>query len=115
MFSSLLGLGFLAVAIAFMFKIGWNIAVPYLMAWELLRSNRTEHQGVSLMPAVEILLLATLVLIRSIAGDGDTCPASPLSILGSGAILILASYLHFLVAGMFCGWLVSKMGHKSVM
>ena len=91
-----------AVVVAFFCaKILWNLAIPYrLAAWP--RSD--EEKGISLMPMLEVLLLGIALLLSLV----DQWPWNPARIALIGALVIVGSYIHFLLAGMLAGWLASK-------
>ena len=90
-------------------KMAWNLAVPYVLTVRSMRTpsgNDEQSKGISLMPAVEFILLAVGVIL-SWAGDCDwPCNAGGVALYG-GAIVV-GSYIHLVAASALAGWVVRR-------
>jgi len=90
----------------FSLKILWNLALPYKMALMLLRCAGQKTSRVTFMTFVEIGFLLLSIGAAALS-DGGNCFHSPRNIALWGALAIVASYVHLIVAGMIAGWVVS--------
>jgi hypothetical protein len=98
---------FLIVIALLVLKIGWNFFTPYVLGLRALRANDEKKSGISMAPAVEI------VLLLAAWGGAFLVPEplrwlSPRSVILWGMALVFTSYLHLVVAGALVGCLVSK-------
>lgn len=85
-------------------KILWNLSVPYDLHWRAVgRSSRPASAGISMMPLVDVVLLAAAVGSAVIGGDDERC--RPLAVGVLGMLAVAGSYLHLLLASMLLGWL----------
>lgn len=83
-------------------KLTYNLAVPYQLLWK-----QDEKAGVSIMVAVEWLLLVLALVVSIIARpETDILKFWSLLIIGAGAII--TSYFHFALVMMIGGWLISR-------
>src|SRR5262249_11368559 len=96
---------FLLAVILFSLKIAWNLTLPYLLA-RRARSPEEASRGISPMPGLEIVLLLLGVGL-SWAG-GLEPPWSPTRAAVYGAVLILFSYAHLVVASAVVGLLRNR-------
>jgi hypothetical protein len=100
----------IVVAALFAIKILWNLAVPY----SLFLERNSEH-GISLMPGVEVLLLAALGILSCFDG-GSLWSWTTGETLLIGSAIIAAAYAHMYVAGILLGgtvWLLSKLRKRT--
>lgn len=88
-------------------KIAWNLALPYILAWQTLRAEPKNAHSVSLMPDLEIGLLLLAVFLCGV-GPESTRLCSPWHLAIAGSALIASSYLHLRVVGAALGWMVSR-------
>lgn len=79
-------------------KVLWNLGVPYALA----AAGRSEGRGISLMPAVEWGALGLAAASAEISEGARWIDDAMIVGIG-GAAVIVASYLHFVVAGMVLG------------
>lgn len=79
-------------------KVLWNLAVPYALA----PAGRPEGRGISLMLGVEWVALGLAALSAGVS-DGARWIEDAAIVGLVGAAVILASYLHFVIAGMVLG------------
>jgi hypothetical protein len=86
---------FFIAAGLFCLKILWNVSLPYALARRLTRTGT--DQGVSLMPGLEIALLAAAVVFTALAGPGRPLSAGGAAVIGVATML--ASYGHLIVVG----------------
>lgn len=99
----------------FCLKIIWNLGVPYeLLRRRFYKSPKKQGGGISMMIFVEIFLLVVAIVLSAIA-QGDSWMHSPKKVALWGGIALVGSYVHLLVAGMFCGWLATKIKHEEAM
>lgn len=104
--------GFVIVGVLFGLKILWNIAVPYAVAVRAFKSKPGQAKSISLMPFVEmVLLLAAVVLsvFRSLAW-----PWNSLGVTLIGMGMVVASYVHMVVAGSVAGWIARWLRNRHV-
>jgi hypothetical protein len=94
------------VGMLFTLKIAWNIAMPYLLAKQALRSGSGDPVGTSMMPMVEIALLAILLALSALA-NGPTR-----MVAGYGVGAIAGSYIHLVIAGTAAGWIVGRIKRR---
>jgi hypothetical protein len=92
--------------VLFCLKIGWNLLIPYELAWRTLKANAYLNKGISIAPWFEFILLALAVAWAFIAGGAPSFQ-SPKRIAMWGVAMIIASYVHFFVGGALAGWIVS--------
>jgi hypothetical protein len=91
--------------ILFVFKLGWNLVVPYMLGIELIASqSRAERtRGISLMPWLEVLLVPIVGLLSSqTAGDGWIY-GNGAKVVATGIGAIILSALHFILVGALFG------------
>ncbi len=104
---------FWVVTALFSLKILWNFLVPYVLAMRKLRSHGAMLPGISLMPLVELFLLA-LAICLSWSG-ALVWPRDPSLVALVGGAMCIGSYLHLVVAGTAAGWIgakiLSRRGH----
>lgn len=105
---------FWLVATLFCLKIGWNFLTPYVMAVQLFRTDATKTNSVSLAIAVEFLLWVIALVVSTIASDA-TWLLRPKQVALYGVALIIASYVHFILASVTAGWLASKLKRSKQM
>jgi len=96
------------VAAAFLMKILWNFAVPYILAVRSLRAGADEFSRVSLMPYLELGLLA-IAAVLSLLDHGSPWPWGVGMTALVGGALVVASYVHLVVAGAIAGWVVKRL------
>lgn len=96
----------------FLLKIVWNISKPLSLALELLRSGKDKTNGVTFMPFVEFWLLVIVVSI-SVLKPGLYWFQEPLVVAFLGGVIIIGSYLFFIIFGFSRGWLIAKLRAKS--
>jgi hypothetical protein len=85
-----------AFAALFCLKVLWNLSVPYVLVM------RGQSGGISLMPAIEIILLLMTVAIAAYT-DSPLLGGALRIGLGGGA-LVVASYANLWVGGPIAGW-----------
>ena len=88
-------------------KILWNISTPWILAGELLRSEEKKTRRVTLMPFVECLLLCIIIALSALVSDSSRFH-HPLQVAIWGALIIIGSYVIFIVSGVVLGGLVAK-------
>lgn len=104
--------GFVLVAVLFCLKLLWNIAIPYALAARAFKSKPGQANGISLIPFVEIVLLLAAVVLsafRSLAW-----PWSSAGVAFIGMAMIVASYVHMVVAGSLAGWIARWLRNRHV-
>lgn len=79
-------------------KVLGNLGVPYALA----AAGRSEGRGISLMPAVEWVALGLAAASPGVS-DGTRWIEDAAIVGIGGAAVIVASYLHFVIAGMVLG------------
>jgi len=95
----------------FCLKIVWNFGVPYeLLRRQFNKDPKKRGGGISMMTFVEVFLLVAGIVLSAIA-QGNSWLHSPKNVALWGGLVLVASYLHFILAGMFCGWLATKIRH----
>jgi hypothetical protein len=93
-------------------KVIWNFSVPYRLISRLKNHIKdTPKQGISLSLGIELFLL-TVMVISSYFTSGNSFINKPISLLVCGGSAVLVSYIHFFVAGMIGGWLVTRSRKK---
>jgi hypothetical protein len=100
----------IAVAALFAIKILWTLAVPYSLA---LRKH--PERGISLMPGIDVILLAVLVILSCFAG-GSLWSWTTSKTLLIGLAIIATAHAHVYVAGILLGgtvWLRSKLRKRT--
>lgn len=94
----------------FLAKVAFNLAVPYVLLRRLRGlSGKPEQRtgGISLMPAVELVLFAALVAVSALIDeDGFFYGGGSVAMFGGACIAV--SYLHLAVVGFVGGRLVSR-------
>ena len=90
----------------FCLKIGWNLLIPYILAYRTLKSDAYLDRGISIAPWFEFVLLVVSVAVASITA-GTSLFQSPKRLAMWGIVMILGSYVHFAVGGFLGGGLVS--------
>ena len=93
-----------AAAILFGLKLVWNVGVPIELVLRQLKTP-VKSGGISIMPAVEVVLLLLLTLLSAVS-TGEGWIHSPKRVMVWGACAILASYALAYLVGMLLGWLV---------
>lgn len=88
-------------------KILWNILTPFSLARGLLKDCAKKTGGVTLMPFVEIALLIILIVFSAFSGNSAWF-YRPLQVAFWGGVIIVGSYILFIVLGISLGWLVSQ-------
>jgi hypothetical protein len=90
-----------------MIKVIWNIGLPYAMLTDSLRRKPEEgERGWSVFPLIELVPLGLALLASALSGQsGLLSPWQLLRYIGGS---ILLSYVHFLIAGGVCGFIVFK-------
>jgi len=88
-------------------KIVWNLLTPYVMTWQRASSDEVESSGISLMPAVEIILYF-LILGFSFFIESETWHGDTATLAIWGMLIIVGSYIHLLLAGVLAGALVAR-------
>lgn len=89
-------------------KVLWNLMVPYVLAVRAYRSGSLK--GISLMPMVELVLLAASVGLA--VPMGAAWPWSPLAILAIGGTIVLGSYIHLVIVGAGAAWLAQVLRRR---
>ena len=88
-------------------KVLWNLSVPYELHRRALGTAPISPKaGISMMPGVEVVLLAAVV--ASAAIDGDDGRYRPWVLGVFGALAVAGSYLHLLLASILLGWIRSR-------
>lgn len=89
-------------------KILWNLTVPYDLAWKAWRARGQKVGGISLMPYLEVGLLALAIGVAALSnGPGWFESPKKVAIWGGSAIVI--SYVHMVVVGMTAGWILTRL------
>jgi Kef-type K+ transport system membrane component KefB len=95
----------------FCLKIVWNFGVPYeLLRRQFKKDPKMRGGGISMVTFVEVFLLILAIALSSIA-QGDSWMHRPKNVALWGVLVLVASYVHFVLAGMLCGWLATKIKH----
>jgi hypothetical protein len=92
-------------------KVIWNFCVPYMLLQSSIDPKTGKSRGISLSLGIEASLLI-FSLILSWFSNGNSFVNQPLFVLAYGGGAILASYMHFFVAGMIGGWFVTRSRKK---
>lgn len=103
---------FSVVVVVFLLKILWNLLVPCILFVRSVQGGNADG-GISLMPAVEILLLAVLVTLSFVAGRSLWLSSASCVALGGG-IAIIGSYVHMVTVGAGVGWLAQKIKKRKL-
>ena len=85
----------------FCIKLIWNVSVPYVLIARGRQSKELQH-GISLMPAIEVILLAMTAML-SVLGDSFWPFQSVKWMLLVGAVAIVFSYVHLVIVGAILG------------
>jgi Flp pilus assembly pilin Flp len=91
-------------------KILWNLTVPYTTVARISSPERSDARGTSLMPLIEIGLLAVAVALF-IPGTHHW-PWTPTGIAAVGGAVVVGSYVHLAVVGGVVGWIASRWRHR---
>lgn len=95
-------LPFLVLGALFAAKILENLAVPYILATRPTGPGG-KPRGVALMPGIELALFAAMLGLPFFG----LSPWPLRSVALIGAAVIVASYVHLVVAGIVAGWIGS--------
>jgi hypothetical protein len=96
-----------AVIVLFFLKIGWNLIMPYALAYRSLKADG-QARGVSLLPVLEVILW--LVALGLSIGVDSNNPIHSTKMIGVGGLVVIVGCLvHFVVAGAVSGWVVSRL------
>lgn len=82
-------------------KCVYNLTVPY----SLLRMQ--EGHGISFMPYFELILLVFIV-VASLFTNFASWVSQPMTVAVIGVVMIVASYLHFVLVMIIRGWILSR-------
>lgn len=104
----MIGIVLYGVVALFLLKIVWNILTPYVLGRRLYLTEKDETSRISMAPFVEVFLLVSAILLSSFT-TGASWLYSPKNIALAGVSLIALSYIHFVIAGVAIGWLVSRL------
>lgn len=96
---------FAVVALLFSAKILWNLTVPYALAAKAYRGSWTG--GISLMPMVEIALLLVALVLSFVRRRPWPWSVEGVALLG--AVMVVGSYVHLVVAGGLAGWIAQRL------
>jgi len=83
-------------------KVVYNLAVPY----ELLR-RQDEKAGISVMVYLEFILLILAVIVSCFVKTTSGI-ITPGKVALAGIVVILGSYVHFVLVMMTGGWLICR-------
>ena len=95
------------VAVLFGLKIIWNIFTPVVLARRSLLATTDKPTGISMAPFVEVVLLVVLILLSALS-NGSAWFNHPLQVALWGGVIIVGSYVLFVVFGIGLGWLVAQ-------
>jgi len=96
----------------FCMKILWNLVVPYALAVRAYKERDVPSKGVSLMPMVDVVLLAACVALAFITRA--TWPWSPGGVLILGGGALIGSYLHLILVGGIAGWAAHALRRRAM-
>lgn len=91
----------ICVGLLLLAKVMWNIAIPYIGAYQLERESKQETRsatderghGVSVMPSIDVLLLGLATFVAWLSPVG----VPPLTIALVGGIAVGMSHLYLLL------------------
>lgn len=93
-------------------KLVWNLCVPFVLLSRGAESSNGRKTGISMMPALEVLLLVLATGAAAIS-SGTSLANRPLFLLGWGAAAIALSYVFLVVVGAVGAWLVGRKKGRS--
>jgi len=97
----------------FTLKVLWNILTPCALAWELFKRGGNKTRSMTMMPFVEIALLLMMILLSALS-DGTAWFNHPTQVAVWGGVIIVGSYVLFVVLGVALGWLVAQIKKRRV-
>jgi ABC-type Na+ efflux pump permease subunit len=97
----------LALIVMVVLKIGWNFAVPYMLAWRQWQSADRRSGAISMTTFLEIGLLCALVAVTAMGGQ-LLSEWGPAKVATWGTILIVASYVHLAIVGILLGAIAAR-------
>lgn len=95
------------VAAIFGLKILWNVFTPFVLARRTLLSAGDKPIGISMAPFVEVALLLLLIVLSALSA-GSAWFNRPKEVALWGVVVIVSSYVLFVVLGICLGWLVAQ-------
>ena len=90
-------------AVFLLLKVLWNVAVPYVLVVRGYKSRAAQSKGISLMPLLDVVLMAACVTLAF--GAGAAWPFGAKEVLVAGIAILLGSYVHLFVAGAIASWI----------